>query len=67
MAAIGTGWWLTTARIPTLLHHPQADLVAIADIRPEVLEKPMVHSAYLLVLSDLPVKLRCGESRPAQD
>ena len=34
-AAIGTGWWATTAHIPTLQNHPQTELVAIADIRPE--------------------------------
>lgn len=36
-AAIGTGWWATTAHIPTLQNHPQAELVAIADMRPEAL------------------------------
>ena len=42
-AAIGTGWWSTTAHIPTLQNHPQADLVAIADLRPEVLATAAKH------------------------
>jgi predicted dehydrogenase len=39
IAVIGTGWWSTTAHIPTLKAHPDAELVALADIRPDVLSK----------------------------
>lgn len=36
---IGTGWWSTYAHIPTLKNHPEVDLVALADVRPDVLDK----------------------------
>ncbi len=39
MGVIGTGWWATTAHLPVLKAHPEAELVALADIRPEVLAK----------------------------
>ena len=42
-AAIGTGWWSTTAHIPTLQNHPQAELVSIADVRPDVLATAAKH------------------------
>ena len=42
-AAIGTGWWSTTAHIPTLQNHSQAELLAIADLRPEVLDTAAKH------------------------
>ena len=42
-AAIGTGWWSTVAHIPTLQKHPQAELVSIADVRPDVLETVSKH------------------------
>ena len=31
VAVIGAGWWSTTAHLPALRDHPDADLVAIAD------------------------------------
>jgi predicted dehydrogenase len=31
IANIGTGWWATSAHLPSLAHYPDADLVAIAD------------------------------------
>lgn len=34
---IGTGWWATTAHFPAVIAHPDAELAAAADIRPEVL------------------------------
>ena len=43
IAAIGTGWWSTTAHIPTLQNHPQAELVSIADVRPDVLATAAKH------------------------
>lgn len=43
VAAVGTGWWATTAHIPTMHHHPQADLVALADLRPEILDLAANH------------------------
>jgi len=39
IAVIGTGWWATTAHLPTLQAHPNAEIVAIADLRSDVLEK----------------------------
>ncbi len=39
IAVIGTGWWSTFAHIPTLKKHPEVELVALADIRPEILSK----------------------------
>ena len=39
IGVIGTGWWATTAHLPALKENPDADLVAIADLRPEVLAK----------------------------
>ena len=39
IAVIGTGWWATYAHIPALKAHPEAELVALAEIRPDVLSK----------------------------
>lgn len=39
VAVIGTGWWSTTAHIPALKANPDAELVALADRRPDVLAK----------------------------
>ncbi len=39
IAVIGTGWWATTAHLPTLQAHPDAEIAAISDLRPEVLAK----------------------------
>ncbi len=39
VAVIGAGWWSTTAHIPALMNNPDAELVALADKRPEALEK----------------------------
>jgi predicted dehydrogenase len=36
---IGTGWWATTAHFPSLKAHPKAELVAAADVRPDILGK----------------------------
>jgi predicted dehydrogenase len=36
---IGVGWWTTTAHIPGMLKNPDAELVAVADRRPEVMQK----------------------------
>ncbi len=50
IAVIGTGWWATYAHIPTLKAHPDAELVAIADVRPDMLgraaEKYAIDAAY---------------------
>lgn len=51
-AAIGTGWWATTAHIPTLQNHPQAELVAIADVRPERLEIAAKHFGIATTYTD---------------
>ena len=39
IGVIGTGWWATTAHLPALKIHPDAELVALADVRPDVLSK----------------------------
>lgn len=39
IAIIGIGWWSTTAHIPGLMKNPDAELVALADRRPEVMAK----------------------------
>ena len=31
IAVVGAGWWATTAHIPAVINHPQAELVAICD------------------------------------
>ena len=36
---IGTGWWATTAHFPSVQAHPKAELVAAADVRPDILGK----------------------------
>ncbi len=36
---IGTGWWATTAHLPAIVAHPDADIAAICDQRPDVLTK----------------------------
>ncbi len=38
VAVIGAGWWSTMAHIPGLKANPDAELVALADVRPEALE-----------------------------
>ena len=43
IAVIGSGWWSTYAHIPTLKNHPEVDLVALADVRPDVLAKAAEH------------------------
>ena len=43
IAVIGTGWWATTAHIPALQENPDANLVALSDIRPGALEKAARH------------------------
>lgn len=35
IAVIGTGWWATEAHIPAVLAHPDAELVAVCDTRPD--------------------------------
>lgn len=39
IAVVGTGWWSTTAHIPALKDNPDAELVALADRRPDILAK----------------------------
>ena len=39
IGAIGAGWWSTYAHLPTIQEHPEAELVALADVRPEVAAK----------------------------
>lgn len=39
VAIIGTGWWATTAHFPSLQAHPDAEIVAIVDQRPDTLAK----------------------------
>jgi predicted dehydrogenase len=39
IGVIGTGWWATQAHLPALKKNADADLVAIADLRPDVLAK----------------------------
>ena len=39
VGVIGSGWWSTQAHLPALAANPKADLVAIADKRPEILAK----------------------------
>ena len=36
---IGTGWWATSAHLPSLTTYPRADVVAVADPSPERLEQ----------------------------
>ena len=43
IGVIGTGWWSTAAHLPALVGNPDADLVGIADLRPEVLRKAADH------------------------
>lgn len=31
IAVVGAGWWATTAHIPAVINHPQAELVAVCD------------------------------------
>ena len=39
VAIIGTGWWATTAHFPSLRAHAKAELVAAADVRPNILAR----------------------------
>lgn len=39
IGVIGTGWWSTFAHCPTIVAHPETELIALADVRPEVLAK----------------------------
>jgi len=39
IAIVGTGWWSTYTHIPHLAEHPNAELVALADRRPDALKK----------------------------
>ena len=38
-AVIGAGWWGTTAHVPALLRHPQAELVVVHHRNQEIAEK----------------------------
>lgn len=38
IAVIGAGWWATTAHIPAVQGHPQAELVAVCDRDPQKLQ-----------------------------
>ena len=50
VAIVGTGWWATTAHFPSLLRHPDAEIVAVADARPDRLAKAAeaygIHNQY---------------------
>jgi predicted dehydrogenase len=50
IAVIGTGWWATTAHLPALSAHPDAEIVAVcderADILPRVADRFNVRSTY---------------------
>ena len=39
VGVIGTGWWATQAHLPALKKNPDAEVVAIADLREDVLAK----------------------------
>ena len=52
IAVIGAGSWSAFAHIPTLKSHPDADLVALADINPEALEKAAEHGGVERVYAD---------------
>lgn len=39
VAVIGTGWWSTSVHIPALKANPDADLVALSDLRTDILQK----------------------------
>ena len=49
---IGTGWWSTAAHLPALVGNPDADLVGIADLRPEVLRKAADHYGIGTIYTD---------------
>src|SRR5215813_10686665 len=42
IAIIGTGWWATQAHIPAVKANPLAELVALADTRPEAVARAAV-------------------------
>ena len=37
IAIVGAGWWSTQAHLPSLIHYPAAEVVAIADLSPDKL------------------------------
>jgi predicted dehydrogenase len=39
IAVVGTGWWGTTAHLPALAIHPDAEIVAVCDRRVDVLSR----------------------------
>jgi predicted dehydrogenase len=39
IAVVGTGWWSTSAHIPALKDNPNAQLVALSDLRPDLLQR----------------------------
>lgn len=39
IGVVGAGWWSTTAHLPAIKANPDAELVAVADKRPEALTK----------------------------
>jgi len=43
IGVVGTGWWATYAHLPSLVKYPQAEVVAIADTRPDQLERAAEH------------------------
>ena len=43
IGVIGTGWWCTTAHLPSLRENPDAEIVAISDLRPDILAKAAEH------------------------
>ena len=52
IAVIGTGWWATTAHLPSLQEDPDAEIVAVSDLRPEVLAKAAEHYGVAATYAD---------------
>lgn len=52
IGVIGTGWWTTAAHLPSLIQNPDAEIVAIADLRPEILRKAAHHYGIETTYSD---------------
>jgi len=61
IGVIGTGWWATYAHLPTLMAHPQADVVAIADVSPERLAHAAEHFGITSQYSDYRQMLDRGD------
>ena len=67
IAVIGTGWWATTAHLPSLQEDPDAEIVAVSDLRPEVLTKAAEHYGVAATYADHQEMLQQEEpEQPAQ-